>query len=125
MSSRSVRSTEARPTFPGGGTRDGGHQPRPGGSDLRSSETAVISGLVGKCDDYLPVRYARLQHQTGLKWHLGSGRAMVLTDEGWHRSGGGAHGGDSVPLGMSPRLGVAADRAWRYLAPPSAPNEDA
>src|ERR1700730_5357486 len=66
--------------------------------------TVVISGLVEKGGDYLHLRYARLHHQTGLEGHLGSGKATVLNDEGWHGSGGGAHGGNSVPLGMNPRL---------------------
>jgi hypothetical protein len=61
--------------------------------------TVVISGLVEKGGP----RYARLRHQTGFEEHWGSARATLLTDEGWHRSGGGAHGGDSVPLGMSHR----------------------
>jgi hypothetical protein len=44
--------------------------------------TVVISGLVEKGADHLPLRYARLHHQTALEGHLGSGRATVLTDEG-------------------------------------------
>jgi hypothetical protein len=50
--------------------------------------------------------------------HVGSGRATVLTGEGRHRSGGGAHGGDSVPLGMSPRL--EARWALYHLGKPTA-----